>query len=208
MYKIYNQINCKEYTGKHQTKKLNDGYLGSGKHLLRAISKYGIDNFEKEILFVFDNEEEMNTKEAELVTEEYCNRIDTYNLCPGGKGGYGYINSKGLSGNKTFFQNKDIPKLGKEKQSLLYKNEEYFSNFKKNVSLSIRKRLEIYDHNWQGKEHKQESKDKIGKANSISQSGSRNSQYGTIWITDGKVNKKIKKNDPLPSGFRRGRFLI
>jgi hypothetical protein len=70
--------------------------MGSGKHLQHAAEKYGIENFEKEILFQFDNNEEMNAKEAELVTEEFCLREDTYNLCPGGKGGWGYINNNGI----------------------------------------------------------------------------------------------------------------
>ena len=81
------------YIGKHQTKDLTDGYMGSGKQLKRAQVKHGIENFKKEILFQFDNEDEMNAKEAELVTEEFCLRKDVYNLCPGGRGGFGYINS-------------------------------------------------------------------------------------------------------------------
>ena len=93
IYKITNKVNGKFYIGKHQTKKLDDDYFGSGKLLGRAIKKHGKENFLKEILHVFDNEEEMNAKEAELVD------IDSkmsYNLCEGGKGGFGYINSKGL----------------------------------------------------------------------------------------------------------------
>lgn len=37
------------------------------------------------------------------------------------------------------------------------------------------------------------------------QSGSNNSQYGTIWITDGETNKKIKSNDIIPKNWFRGR---
>ena len=96
IYKITNKINGKIYVGKHQTKDLNDGYMGSGKLISASIEKYGIENFQKEILFQFDNEAEMNAREAELITEEFCLREDTYNLCPGGKGGWGYINSYSL----------------------------------------------------------------------------------------------------------------
>lgn len=46
---------------------------------------------------MFDTEEEMNTKEAELVTEEFCLREDTYNICVGGKGGFSHINKNGLN---------------------------------------------------------------------------------------------------------------
>lgn len=92
IYKITNLVNGKVYVGKHQTRVLDDGYMGSGKLIRRAVAKYGIDSFKKEILHIFDNELEMNAKEAELVTEEFC-KESNYNLCPGGHGGFGYINS-------------------------------------------------------------------------------------------------------------------
>lgn len=98
IYKITNLINNKIYIGKHQTMDLNDDYMGSGKLIQRAISKYGIENFKKDVLFVFDSEDEMNKKESELVSENFCELETNYNLCPGGKGGWGYINSKGLNG--------------------------------------------------------------------------------------------------------------
>jgi dissimilatory sulfite reductase (desulfoviridin) alpha/beta subunit len=62
IYKTTNLVNGKIYIGKHQTKDPHDNYLGSGKQLGYAIKKYGIENFKKEILFVFDNEAEMNVK--------------------------------------------------------------------------------------------------------------------------------------------------
>jgi hypothetical protein len=99
-YVVY-QIRCKRtdkiYIGKHQTTNVDDEYMGSGKLLLHAVKKHGVENFEKTILHVFDNEADMNSKEAELVTEEFCDRKDTYNLCPGGKGGWGFVNAKGLA---------------------------------------------------------------------------------------------------------------
>lgn len=87
IYKITNQLNSKYYIGKHQTENINDSYYGSGKAIKAAIKKYGKENFKKEILFVFDNELEMNQKERELITEEVVNDPNSYNCGIGGEGG-------------------------------------------------------------------------------------------------------------------------
>ena len=87
VYQITNKLNGKIYIGKHQTEDINDSYFGSGKAITDAIIKHGKENFVKEILFVFDTEDEMNVKECELVNEEFVSRRDTYNLGVGGEGG-------------------------------------------------------------------------------------------------------------------------
>lgn len=87
IYRVTNNINGKFYIGKHQTENPNDGYYGSGVALQRAIRKYGKENFYKEILFVFETEEEMNEKERELITEELINSEKCYNMMHGGEGG-------------------------------------------------------------------------------------------------------------------------
>lgn len=73
---------------KHKTKDLNDGYLGTGSAMRKAIKKYGRESFSKKILHVFDNEAEMNDMEARLVTEEFCESDSNYNLAPGGAHSY------------------------------------------------------------------------------------------------------------------------
>jgi hypothetical protein len=87
IYQTTNKINGKIYIGKHQSENPNDSYLGSGVALRNAIKKYGVENFEKIILFNFDTEQEMNEKERELITEEFIKRKDTYNKGVGGEGG-------------------------------------------------------------------------------------------------------------------------
>lgn len=39
------------------------------------------------------------------------------------------------------------------------------------------------------------------------QKGEKNSQYGTMWVTNGRENKKINREDAMPEGFKRGRTL-
>ena len=84
IYKTTNLINNKIYIGQHITDNLDDGYLGSGTNLHKAIKKYGKENFKKEILHIFDNFDDMDNKEKELVTKEFVLREDTYNLIQGG----------------------------------------------------------------------------------------------------------------------------
>lgn len=85
VYQITNLINDKIYIGVHCTNKLDDKYYGSGKSIKNAIKKYGKENFKKEILFIYDNIEEMISKEEDIVTEQFVNRNDTYNINLGGK---------------------------------------------------------------------------------------------------------------------------
>jgi len=46
--------------------------MGSGDIIQVAIHKYGLSCFTKEILFDFDNFDDMNNKEAELVQLSNC----------------------------------------------------------------------------------------------------------------------------------------
>jgi hypothetical protein len=94
VYQITNLINNKIYVGKHKSSKHPDenGYYGSGKQINAAIKKYGINNFKKEVLHYCSTLEEMADKEAEIVTEDFVKRKDTYNMHKGGLGGFEHIN--------------------------------------------------------------------------------------------------------------------
>ena len=72
MYYLIYQTTCmctnKSYIGQHVTKNINDRYLGSGVLLNQDIKLFGKDQFYKEILFIYDNFNDMNNKEIELVS--------------------------------------------------------------------------------------------------------------------------------------------
>lgn len=108
VYLITNKINKKIYIGKrkHDTPE-QDPYMGSGKIILLAIKKYGVDNFNKEILATFDNEQDASDLEQHLVTKEFCKRKDTYNLHEGGKGGWEHINSVDVDKRKNILAFKE-----------------------------------------------------------------------------------------------------
>ena len=76
-----------EYTGKHSTNDLDDGYLGSGLLINRAIKKHGEENFIRRIIGHYETAAEALVAERNVVTDEYCARDDTYNIAIGGLGG-------------------------------------------------------------------------------------------------------------------------
>ena len=84
IYKITNLINGKIYIGQHTTSNLDDGYMGSGKILIRAIKKYGVGNFRKEIQGFYEDIDELNYMERLFVDQTFVDRCDTYNLTLGG----------------------------------------------------------------------------------------------------------------------------
>ena len=199
IYKITNLINNKIYIGCHKTNNLDDGYMGSGKILKRAQEKYGIENFEKEILEIFDNAESMFEMESILVNSAFVDRDDTYNLKEGGTGGFDHLNK---DCNLMIERNKRAGTFTNQTNSLiqlkwLHENDPIWLEKKKQKFLaSIKKYYETHAGSFTGKKHTVESKKKISLANSINQMGECNSQYGTMWIfnIDLKESKKINKN--------------
>jgi len=214
-------VNAKIYVGVHKTKDLNDGYMGSGKVISAAIQKHGAENFKKDILEYFDTSEAMYAREKEVVTDEFLLREDTYNLRRGGHGGFDYINKQGLhykGYSSAKERNRAITPFngesGKEirKKALIeyYKKEAWKKGIaamqefhKKNPSV-ILNNLKLA----------QTPQARIKRKEALlaikHQQGSNNSQYGTMWITNGIENIKIRKEEIdkyLIRGYNKGRTV-
>ena len=87
VYEITNLVNGKKYIGKRSCKCPieKDKYMGSGKKLKEAFIKYGIQNFEKRILFICKDELDALYKEIEVIYKtDACKSNDYYNISIGG----------------------------------------------------------------------------------------------------------------------------
>ncbi len=103
VYQITNLINGKIYVGKRTSSvlpELDNEYMGSGKLIKKAILKYDLENFKKEILKEFKIENDAYNYEKVLVNEEFVKRDDTYNMTVGGFGwASGFATVKDKKGN-------------------------------------------------------------------------------------------------------------
>lgn len=201
VYQITNLINGKIYVGKHKSNKPphENGYYGSGKLIKLAINKYGIDNFKKDILHYCKTGEEMAAKEAEVVTEEFVARSDTYNMHKGGFGGFEHIN-------------KD-PQKRKEVSALVSKrNKELGLGGTKNWTEVSVEKMKI--HSWSNKikngwspnnwaKKNSEEQDIIREKLSNSSKGENNSQFGTKFYLnpDNPTVKKRFREGLQPTGW-------
>lgn len=210
LYQITNLVNNKIYVGVHKTMDMNDGYMGSGKVILRAIEKHGIDNFKKDILETFVDSESMYAREKEVVTDEFLLREDVYNLRRGGLGGFDYINanpSKYLTEKRlsTLMPIEECRLRRKE----LYESDNTFRLKMKIVAKNANAAAQAAYPNgvFFGRKHSNDTILKMKESHSGKQSGSKNSQYESMWITNGLDSKKINKNDIIPDSWYKGRKI-
>jgi hypothetical protein len=124
------------------------------------------------------------------------------NLKPGGQGGFS---------EEWVKRGNELAVLAlKEKR----KDEEWMAKLKNKLKSATTESWKrgVFKHKLPSRDgipHSDETKRKIGKANSVHQSGKGNSQYGTMWIYNEtlKENKKINKTDDVPDGWKLGRKM-
>jgi len=223
LYKITNNVNTKIYIGVHQTHNLDDNYMGSGKVIKRAILKYGIENFSKEIVEFFDNSLDMYKREAEIVTSEFAINENTYNIREGGKGGFDLatkIHMEREGYQSVAERNKAISPMNSPRGDEI--REKAREGWKKMFADPCRRQKQraainktrqqkltedhMYYTSCMNTEEAQSKKRDTFKQNKHQQ-GTNNNQYGTYWITNGTNNKKVSDISEIPEGYRRGRTL-
>ena len=191
IYKTTCSVNGKYYYGMHSTDDLEDGYIGSGTRLWHSIKKHGRENFKLEILEFCSNRDSLKQREAELITEEMLSDPMCMNLKLGGEGGWETVHKK----------LKSDPVFRKKHSEALSKSHQYRKGLLFNDKRGI----------WLNRKHSEATKEKISIANSVSQAGTKNSQFGFRLIhKDGQVIKIVDSQleQYLNDGWIRGKGLI
>ena len=198
-YKITNKLNNHYYYGIHSTDNLNDGYMGSGRKLRRAINKYGIENFEKEIIKFFETREECAKYEQLIVNEDLIKDTACYNIALGGE-------QTCCKGTAPVVENESgicirVPIEDKYKDEYSSLNAGFVTVIDKTTNTAVRITT--------GYKFTEEQKQKLrNKFKEIGHNkGEKNSQYGTKWISKDGIKMKIKKeqlDEYLNNGWHLG----
>lgn len=195
IYKTICKITGKYYIGMHSSDSLDDGYLGSGKILGYSRHKYGDENHTREILEYCETREQLKFREKEIVNEDLLKDPLNINLKYGGEGGWDHISSISHRPGNTVMQ----ASLTREQRCLRSKKS---ANTRKNRGYRPNKTK-----GFTGKKHSKVTILKMKQSHIGLQNGEKNSQFGTIWINDGKINKKIKNTESIFEPWKKGRII-
>ena len=155
IYKIINLINKNIYIGQDYSNRQN--YFGSGVFIKRAIKKYGIENFKKEILEHCSSRKQLNEREIYWIQKLNSKVPNGYNITDDGEGFKGKHTDetkRKISKNHADFSGKNHPMFGKHiseehKRKLIESNKGRVGWNKGKVALN------------KGSHHTEEAKQKI-----------------------------------------------
>ena len=213
-YKIVNNINNSFYYGIHSTKKINDGYSGSGTILKLAYQKYGKFNFTKYILTFFDDRKSLLEYEKFIVNNELLKEDKCYNLIEGGKESYNPENIKSEYILHTTLGLIHINNGHKSKLINPVQINEYIKNgwvvgqLHKSVKDKIlihnsnNEELFIYPEEFQ--KYEQSGWIRGGKSRN---KGQKSFAKNCVWINNGDICKRVSKEELqqyLDNGWQRG----
>ncbi len=171
-------------------------YFGSPK-----THKWRWDFYDHEITILqwFETREEADVIEKRIIVY-YLNDPDCLNECAGGKFSLESLRRGALTRNQIPVKEETRKKIGRA-------NKVRWSR----LTSEERRQLVQEQGFWVGTPLDQKEKVREAQIKAFRrighQRGEKNSQYGTIWITNGTQNQKIRKTEPIPEGYWRGRTL-
>lgn len=124
IYKTTNKVNGMYYIGRHATKNIDDGYMGSGVYIKNAIEKYGLENFEREIIDEASNSEELWLLEEQYVNANVVEDKGSYNTAYGGKN---WIRSLKLNDPEKFTEHQRLAGIKGGAEAIKLKSKEWHS---------------------------------------------------------------------------------
>lgn len=211
-YFVYKTTNIKTgqfYIGKHKTSNLEDGYLGSGTRIRRAIAKHGKDNFYREILSFHSDETSAAQEELKIVDQSLLKDPQCYNLMPGGHGGFTFINSNGKnrrnseSARSVALANKNFRRKTPQSEEEILRFKLMIRNPERNASIS--KALKGRP---KSDAHKRAISESLQKLERPKITKCFRKEIGWIWITNESEDKMIAPNSTMPTGWRKGRKFV
>lgn len=192
LYKTTNKINGMYYIGKHcQESEGFDGYLGSGIYILRAIKKYGQDNFTRVTINKFDDEEKAYLAEVAEIGNLWETDPKCYNKSPGGYGqGKGFKMPVGATA-KRLKSREGYQHSTKTKAKMsIAQSGKNNPMYGKKHSDQAKHKLSLF---WTGKKKKPKFEyiTPWGKFTTAASAATNSVSAGSIWLWCNNNNKKI-----------------
>ena len=191
LYRVTHIESGRIYIGIHSTNDLEDRYFANGVygasdategdwirlnhgdrthegHIKLALVKYGRRAFKREIIEWFENREDLITREAEIVTKDFVDRDDNFNHRTGGVANIEFSEEarQKISDNNPMKRadvREKVAQAVKESWTQERREERSKNNWmKKEENKHL---ISGENHPWYGRQHTEESKEKISRAN-------------------------------------------
>ncbi len=189
IYKIINKLNGKIYIGKRiwsKEKFIKSKYYGSGTYIRRAIKKYGLENFSREVICECISREDMGEKERYYIKSYECSYPNGYNILPGGSGGENWFVHKSE-------EDRNIARHNMSLAAPKTKTEAHKNNIRK-THIGIKRTW--YSSGFTGHNHTPEFKE--WQSNRVKK---------MRWFTNGREDIYLRPDEEVPNGFVSGRSL-
>ena len=155
------------------------------------MNKHGKQKHTKEILEFFESRQLSKDREKQILTEEFRHDPRCMNIAPGGGFNNEHHQRKCSSAGGRVTGRALGKKFGK-------------INGPRNILIAKSKgTMKVPD--WTDRKHSDNTKIKMSLAQQGKHDGNKNSQFGTKWITNGIVSKKLSKEESVPDGWVLGR---